>query len=346
LMQPLRAQYAGSYDKNEVRASRYGAYDFFASQSKLNSGIFTPEIKQKIKGSFGNSVQVPVMNNNAANITIGNVRSCVIADSENTSALVTLTLITYVFGFTMYPAQYENNDIAYGQDFRRKLDERLIKFAATLDAQSIATIEANKNTFWTNIAGAPYTQTANALQVSQAQKNDYYNNIDAIMNRMDFYGQNHVITSPYHQPMVRRLAAQGSSNETNQAFQLPPYQWHWTNQIIPGAGLESTLYMVQDGNVALETRVDHDARMGHEAGTKKWETANVPLPNSPNGIEMAVFSDRDCADGSQLHSGTVGNTRTLKEAFEWSVDVCYAAAYNSSPSTRYNPFVKVEISNS
>lgn len=347
LMQPLRAQYQGQLDKNEVRPSRYGAWDFFNKDNAQPTGIFNTDLRAKIKKSFGNSVQVPVMDNNSANITIGNVRSCVVADSENTSQLVTLTFVTYVFGFTMYPSAYENNDIARQEDFNRKMAERLIKFAATLDTQCVTTLESAKNQFWTGITSAPYGITSNAMQVTQAQKNDFYNNIDAIMNRMDFYGDPNIITSPHGKPMVRRLQNQGAGNDVNQQFQLAPYEWSWTNRITPGAGVESSGYIVQSGTVAIETRLDHDARLKHNIGESiVWDTVNIPLPGSGFGIEMGSFYRKDCADGSSLHSGTVGNTATLRESFQFSVDVCYATAYNSAIGSRYNPIIKFEISNS
>lgn len=347
LMQPLRAKYNGTLDKNESRPSRYGAWDLFNNQSKDPTGIFTSDIRSKIKASFGNSVQVPVINYNGG-ITIGDVRSCTVADAENTSALVTLTLVSYVFGFTMYPAMYENNDIKRQEDFTRKMNDRLIALAATLDTACVSHLETNKNQFWTGISGVPYTITSNSMQVPLASKNDFYNQAQSILQRMDFYGQPNILTSPHGGPLVRRNLAQGQGNDINQNFQFDPYEFWWTNRITPESGFESKGYIVQDGSLAIETRVDHDARMGSRIGDETiWETVNVPLPGTPNGIELASYYHKECADGSSVQSsGTSGNTRTMRESFEFSVDVCFSSAYNSSPSTRFSPIAKFEISNS
>lgn len=342
LMQPLRTQYMGSLDKNEARSSRYGAWDFFNEDSKRPDSIYDTDIRAKIKNSFGNSVVIPVLD--AKTVTIGNVRSCTIADDENTSKLVTLTFATYAFGFTMYPSQYKNNDIKYQQDFTRKLKYYLDKFAATLDSQAITTLEAAKNQFWTGIT-AYYPNVGNALQVTQAQKNDYYNNLQAIMETMDFYGVPHVVSSTSGSPMTRRLAEQGANNSSNESWQLTPYDFHFTNRIANAGGIQSTQYVVQEGTCALETRVDPDSEAGNSIGTQvQWSKVNVPLPGTANGIEMGSLYREDCSDGSNVQSGTTGLTATKKEGYQWSVDIVFSTAYNSAPASRYNPIVKTEIS--
>jgi len=343
LMQPLRSQYAGSLDKNEARGSRYGAWDFFNEDNRRSDSIFDADIRAKIKSSFGNSVVIPVLD--AKTVTIGNVRSCTIADDENTSKLVTLTFATLAFGFTMYPAMYENNDIKYQTDFTRKLKNYTNQLASVLDSAAIAALEAAKNQFWTGIA-AYYPETADALQVTNAQKNDYYNNVQAILETMDFYGVPHIISSTSGSPLVRRLAEQGAGNTTNEAWQLTPYEFHWTNRIPNAGGIASTQYIVQEGSVGYETRVDPDSRLGHSVGNQiKWSTVNVPLPNTPNGITMGSLYREDCADASNIMtSGSTGLTATKREGFQWSVDIAFSTAYNSDPANRYNPIVKTEIS--
>jgi hypothetical protein len=346
LMQPLRTEYMGQFDKNEARASRYGAWDFFNQDSRRPDSIFDSDIRAKIKQSFGNSVVVPVLD--ARTVTIGNTRSCTIADDENTSKLVTLTFATYSFGFSMYPSQYKNNDIKYQQDFTRKLKVYLLQLAALLDSQAITTLENAKNTVWTGI-DAYYPEVGDALQVTQAQKNDLYNNLQAILETMDFYSKPHIISSTSGSPMVRRLVNQGAGNAINEEFQLEPYEWHYTNRIPNDTGIQSTLYAVPEGTCAIETRVDPDSEAGHSAmgGGIQWSKVNVPLPGSPYSLEMGSLYRDDCSDASGLqtpNTGVAGLTATKRESFQWSIDMVMSTAYNSSPSTRYNPIVKTEIS--
>lgn len=344
LMQPLRANYQGQLDKNEVRPTDPGVFNFFQEENSRINSIFDEDIRGKVKASFNNSVQIPVINAN--NINIGNVRSCVIGDAENTSQLVTLTFVTYVFSFSMYPAQYGNNDVRYQQDFTRKLNERLVAFSKVLDTACINALETAKNQLWTNIAQY-YPQVGNALQITQAQKNDFYNNADAIMGEMDFGNPLHVIGSTSARPLVRRLDNQGSNNGINESFQLAPYSFHNSNRVTNAALVQSTGYLVQEGTVAMESRIDFDAMNGSKVGNQMtWERVMVPIPGSPYSVEMAAFYREDCADGSGIQSpngGVAGNTRTKRESFEWSVDMVFATAFNSNLATRYNPIVKFQI---
>lgn len=339
LMQPLRSKYAGTLDKNEARKSRYGALDFYQKQAALETGVITSDIRSQIKKSMGNSVQVPVLD--AKDVVISNVRSCTVADSENTSKLVTLTFVTYAFGFTMIPAQYVNNEIGYQQDFNRKLENYLLKFAATLDTASINNLSANKNQYFPAAVTGYYPQVGNALQVTQAQKADFFNQCMAIHNEMDFYGDMNVIASTSLMPTVNRLVNQGNANDENDAFQFAGYNFGYTNRLGNGAGIQSTCYCVPDGQVGIENRNDPDARAKSKTGNgKEWDEVLLPIVN----MTVGSFYYDDCADKSALHAGTAHLTRTRVEGFEWSTDVCFVNAYNSDPVNRYSPIIKAEIS--
>lgn len=339
LTQSLRAKYPNNLDKNELRASRYGAWDFAQIDTRTPESIFDPEIMGLVTQSFGNSVVIPVLD--AETVTIGNIRSCTVPDSENTSQLVTLTFITYAFGFTMYPAQHYNNDVKRQADYDRKLKKYLLQFAADLDSRVITTLDAAKNQLWTDIGGY-YSETADALQVAQAEKNDFFNNAQSILETMDFYGEPNVVASTSLGPLRRRLDNQGSNNGTNETFQLDPYTWYNTNRIANGGGIQSTGYLIQDGSIAIANRNDPDAVLGHRksGGDMEWGEVVMPIVN----LKMGSFYREDCSDGRNLNSGTSGLTRTFKESYEFSTDICFQTVYNSSIATRYNPIVKFEIS--
>lgn len=338
LMQPLWAKYTPQLDKNEVRKSRYGVWDFFQQQSNLADGILDEATKANIAKSFGNTVQVSVLD--TKDVTISNVRSCTIADDENTSKKLALTFITYSFGFTMIKNQYYNNNIGYQTDFNRKLDLRLLKFAALLDSAGYATLNNARNVYFPSDISAYYPVVGNALQVSDDEKNDYYNNLESIMNTMDYYGKVNIVTSTSGQPLVNRLLNQGANNGINEEFQLGGYEWWKSNRIVNNAGIKSTNFALTDGNVGVYNRNDPDAINGESIGDfKKWDIVKVPIVN----LDMASYYYADCADKSALHAGTTGLTRTKVEGFEWSTDICYVTAYNSAPNTSYSPILKTEI---
>ena len=251
LMQPLRSQYAPRFDKNELRESRYGALRFYQEESSARP-IFDQETINNIMKSYGNSVVVPVLD--AQTVTVSNTyaRTCAIVDSENTSDLVTLTFASYGWGFSMTPATHFNNDIAYQTDFDRKLKKYLVQYATELDNLCIASLEADKNQLATGLTDY-YAIVAGALQVPQAEKDDFYNQIESLMSSIDFYETAHIIASTKHMPVIRRDMNQGGSNSINQSFQFSgggsqesgvqvrPFNWWPTNRVSDGAAVESTM---------------------------------------------------------------------------------------------------------
>jgi hypothetical protein len=337
LTQSLRARYPNNFDKNERRLSRYAVWDFFKKDTRVPGAIFDTDILSKIKQSFGNQVVIPVID--GEDVTIGNVRSCTVPDKENTSQLVTLTFVTYAFGFTMYPAQHYNNDIKYQADYDVKLKKYLLKLAAILDSQCVTVLDTNKNQIFTDLTQY-YPEVGDALQITQAQKNDFFNNAEAILHQIDFYDSPHVIASTSLAPLWRRLDNQGSNNGINESFQLPPYTTWMSNRVTNAANVAITGYLVQEGTCAVENRNDPDAIMGSRVGEQMvWEEVAMPIVD----LTMGSFYREDCSDASGLQSGTSGLTRTKKESFEFSTDVCFQTVYNKNLAANVNPIVKFQI---
>lgn len=343
-MQDLRSKYSDKYDKNELRESRYGALRFFQDEAS-NRPILDEETIANIRKSFNRDVVIPVLNAEAVTVSAAYVRTCAIVDSENTSALVTLTFTTYGFGFSMTPSLHMENDVSYQRDFSRKMDKYLIQFASVLDTACVTQLEADKNLLWTNVAPAYYAEVADALQVPQAEKNDVFNKIESVMATMDFYGNNHIVGSTSMMPPVRRQQAQGGANAVNEQFQfelLGGYKFWPTNRIANAAGVEATMYSVNAGSAGIWNRNDPDTKMGQSIGgdLKQWSTEGMPIV----GMEMGSFYQQDCADRSAIAGGaSAGLTRSRTEGFEFSTDVVTLTSYNSNTATQYGPVVKYEI---
>lgn len=337
LTQSLRTAYPSNLDKNERRLSRYGAWDFARKDSSAPGSILTPDIDAKIKASFGNTVVVPVID--AEDVTIGSTRSCTVVDDENTSKLVTLTFISYAFGFSMYPGQHQNNDVKYQADYDTKLMKYLLKFASTLDTATVSAIDAVKNQYWSGIDPDFYTETGNVLQVPQADKDDFFNKASSILERMDFYGNPQVLHNTYAKPNMNRLLNQGPNNAENQQFQFEPYTFWGTNRISNAAGGESAGYLIQEGSFAVENRNDPDALLKSRGPGMEWDEVDMPIV----GLKMGSFYKTECNDASGLNSSTTGLKNTLRETFQFSTDVCFMSVYNSDIANRYNPFVKFQI---
>ncbi len=342
LMYPLVKDYTDNLDKYEQRASVYGAKLAFDQDGQGADGILSVAVRDDIKNSYGNAtgVQIPVLDHDT--VTIGSTISCTVVDDENTSQLVNLTFVTYAFGFTMTKHQHGQNYVKYEADFARKMKKYSIELAATIDAQCVTTLEANKNQVWTggNSTDYGYTEVGDALQVPLADHDDIYNNMKAIMEFMDFYDETNVIHNPNHRPLVARLQNQGASNGTNDGFQFTGYKWYSSNRVVNGAGVKSTAYFVNDNSLAMENRNRPVCEAGDTStdGTE-WGTSLVPF----TGLVMGTQYKSTCADRSTLNGGDGGqSTADLYEMFQFDTEVCYVTAYNSDIATRYSPIIKVE----
>lgn len=349
LLNPLRAEYQARFDKYEQRASRYGAWEAFIQDTQNSAGIWSEDVKMKIEDSFGRQggVQVPVIDGET--VTIGNTRSCTIADDENVSQLVTVTFQSYVWGFTMYPMQHYQNSIDYQADFDRKMKKYLTQLAIEWDNAAIAQLEADKNQFYTTEITNIYPELADALRVPQAEKNDLYNNAETIEQLQDFYGPDYlVIASTAHQPLIQRLINQGSANATNEQFQFGPYRFYYTNRIANGVGVESTAYVVNEGSLAVMNRNDQASRAGLTAADgHRWEEVALPMIMGPRGGNITVGSlyFSTCADAvAALGTAFGGQSEAdLKELFIFSTDLAFATAYNSDRVNTHSPIQKYEV---
>lgn len=343
VLQDYISEYGGRFDHLEQRPSEYGALNAFRAQTRGPLSILDPQIEANIDKSFGVSVKVPVID--YKNVAIGNVRSCALQSDGINSKLITLTAVTYAWGFLVYPMQHYENYVTYQTAINKLMDAGLIKLAETLDAGCVNVLETNKNQYFPQKMLDYYPVVGNAFQVPQAEKNDFYNKLGSIFRDADFTGNIDIVTNHIGMSAVRRLAAQGEGNAVNEGFQLLGYTWYPTARVNNGSSaIESTIYALAPGTVAIKSRNSPDAKQRsriHES--KYWDL----MTNAPYvGMDLDVFYQAECADASAVQAAAMqGLTQTKVESWQFSVDVFYIKGYNSSPSTRYEGIMKAEILN-
>lgn len=340
VLQDYISNYSGRLDKNEQRPSYYGTLEVFKKQTADPQGILDPAVQANIERSFNQTVKIPVID--YKDITITNARSCVFQTDGLVSKLISLSKVTYSFGFKAAPMQHYENYVAYQQAVAKLIDAGMQKLAATIDAACVATLEANKNQLFDQKMLDFYAVAGGAFQVPNASQEDLYNQIDSILQTADFpVGNTDIALNPIGTGIVRRLAGQGAQNAINETFQLLGYTWYPDNRIVnSGPTVKSTMFAVAPGSVAIKFRNSPDAKAGsriHES--KYWEL----FPNAPYiGAAMDVYYQADCADITGDQAGIPNLTQTKAESWQFAVDVFQVAAYNSNPAGRYNPIFKFE----
>ena len=346
LTQNLRTDTPSNLDKYETRLSKYGAWELAKADTISAESIVSNDVIALAKQSIGNTLQIPVLD--GGDVTIGNARSCTIADTENVSNLVTVSFTTYSFGFNMIPSSYINNDVKYQQDFNKKLLRYLKKMAQTLDSATVTAIDTAKSQVWGSAfigAGKKYGALAgDSVQVTQAQKSLIFNDLTSMMAEDDFEGGYNVLGSTTLKSTIGEYANQGAGNSSNTMFQFGEYDFTYSNRVTVGAGDESTFYCMPKGTIATFNRNEPGAVQGSSINEGEyWEEVLVPIIEIPMGVKYK----KDCADNSALNGGgssQAWNTASLKEQFIWSTDVAIVTAYNRAPATITSPIHKGEIS--
>lgn len=335
-IQNIRAN--ANLDKYELRASRYGAFNVFASMTSDGNGILSPELIEKARASIGSKLETPVIDYNSG-LTIGNKRTLIIQDSENTSHMHEITFATYAWGFTMVPAAFMNNEIAMQKDFEKKFMGYLYKFAETLDSAAIAKLLAAK----TKVIGDPlgYTNTAGVISAKYAQKDNIMGDIDVIMNTNDYYDNLHIVGNAGIQSMFNKLAQHGLYNDVNKQNEFGGKILHFTNRLANASSDYATAYAINASSLGFLTRVERECLLGTTSGDgHEWGVATLPVLNIPVGT---YFYD-SVGDYNTIHgTATADLDRGRKEHYGFAVDVAFITPYNSAPDSIASPIMQVKI---
>ena len=320
-----------------TRPCEYGALDFFERQTQSPNSIVSQYLRDRAFASIGNTVQIPVINYDG-DVTVGNVRSCVIPDNENTSALYTVVWATYTVGFTMVPSAYMNNEISYGHDFNRKMEKVCRALANALDQAAITALETNKTKVLKDKLN--YTFTSDVINVPNQMATEILGDIDPLMRANCYPGQIHIVGNAGIDSLVRKLAQHGIYNDANKQMEYAGKVFHYTNNVTNASSQNGTFFAVSDGNVAVLTRVDRESLRGARANFHEWDVVRLPL------VELPVGSHYYTAVGDQSQTwgaATADMTCAVKEYFGFSLDAAFIVAYNSDPSTIANPIIKAQI---
>lgn len=325
------------FDRNMTRPCEYGALDFFIEQTDAQNSIISPHLRDRAFESIGNTVQIPVINYDG-DVQVSNVRSCVIADDENTSALYTVVWATYAIGFTMVPAAYMNNEISYDHDFIRKMEKTTRAIANALDQGAVAALEAAKTQVLKDKLN--YQFAGNVIEVPTQMATEIMGDIDPIMRANCFPEMIHIVGNAGVDSLIRKLAQHDVYNDVNKRMEYANKVLHYTNNVVNEAGKNGTFFAVADGNVGVLTRVDREALRRTRANFHEWDVVRLPYIDLPVGSHYYT----SVGDQSQIAgAATQDLTCALKEYFGFSVDVAFLVAYNSDPATVANPVIKAEI---
>lgn len=325
------------FDRNMARPREYGALDFFIQQTDAPNSIISQNLRDRAFASIGNTVQIPVINDDE-DVQVSNVRSCVIPDSANTSALYTVVWKTLSVGFSIVPAAYMNNEIDVQKDFERKMEKVIRALATELDKGAIASLEANKTQVFADLL--QYAQVGNVVQVPIQMATEILGDTNPMMRANNYPRMLHIIGNAGVDSLIRKLAQHDIYNDVNKRMEYDNKVVHYTNNIVNEAGKNGTFFAVEDGNVGILTRVDRESLRRAKTYNTEWDVVRLPYIDLPVGaVVKTEVGDQSETDGA----ATADLTCAVKESYGFSLDVAYLVAYNNDLSTIANPIIKAEI---
>lgn len=370
-------------DKNEYRASRYGALNAFMAQSNDPSGIVTPDLKEKARVSTGKSLLTTVIDYDGG-ISISHDRPLVITDSENTSRHLLINFATYSFGFTIAPAMYMNNEIGIQKDFEVKLMKYVYKLAQVLDEAALAAIAAAKTTVINN--SLLYDKTGNIINAKWTERENILGDLEVIMGTNDFYAPLDIVGDAGIESIVKKLAQHGLYNDVNKANEYAGKTFHFTNNIAKGGyapnaqgtdfvntaswkGQPTTSKQANDESYAAATALPavtagsnlyargyaiskgnlgmlHRFERDCLLGTVSGDGHEWGIATLPLlGLPVGTYFYDSVGDFSTIGgAGTADMVRTRKEHYGFSVDIAFVTAYNSDPTHNPSPILSFNIS--
>lgn len=341
-LQDIRVNHPDRLDRDEWRMIRYGLVNSAIEQNAHPNSIISEDLREKALNSQGRVIDIPVMKKGV--LTVKNVRSCTIGTHENESEMVNVTWVTYAVDISMVAAQYAKNEISYQNDLAAKLI--LVKEAilGEIEASIHTKLDTEKSIVYNSaLVPTKYPLVGNTLQVTLAQQEYFFNDIDTIQQEDEFYGEHYVIASTSLLPSVTHYINQGSGNDENLSYQFADKTYRFSNNVINGTGVNATGFIMPVGTLGMMTRVDVDAQMNHRSTTgTEWGTVSIdgiPFP-------MGYLYRSECSDQSALNgTGLEHLTATMVEQWSFSVDVALVTPYNSDPATNAGAIKKFEFLN-
>lgn len=342
-MQNFRAN--SPLDRWETRITQMGAFSLMRNDGNSPGSIVTPELIQRAREAVGNTLETPVIDFDAS-IAIGNVANVVIADSENNSAMHTISFTRYAWGFTQVPSAFSNNELSIQRDFDAKMNKYLSAAANVIETASVTALSTAKTQILADDLGQ-FTLTNDVAVNAAANAENLTGDLGPLLAGNDFPDifTRVVGNQSYRSHMNKTVVNHGEFNTTNETYQTADKEFYFSNKITNAAGQSATGFIVVPGSTGIIPRFEREAMMalsmpggvnrartGHE-----WSVVEMPLL----GIPVGTFYYESVGDQNNIvGAATADLTRGIKQHFGWCVDLAFITPYNSDRSAVASPIIQ------
>ena len=336
VLQDLVANYPSLLDRHELRPEKYGMWQKGVMNAQNPSvGIISSDVLDKAKVSWGRNVDIPVMQ--VTTPATGTGLACTASGTEAVSAFVNATWASLSVAFEMQPAKNYQNEIKYMQEYARKYSDAMRVLAGTLnaavDTALAAVIKTGYNSPYIG-AGAKYgaLPVSDHIQVSLANRPDFFNDAVDIMADDDIFPMFDVIGSTNMRGIVSQLYAQGEANDENTQYQFTKgdYNFVFDKDVTLGATAttDATGYIMPAGAYGVISRNSPDCIMGNKTSDGKqygtWFDQTI-------GLDLDYMFYSTCADINAL-TGNAADVAAVNEVHQFAVHYAILTPYEGAQS--------------
>ena len=181
--------------------------------------------------------------------TINTSKSNTPSGEKSGTSSVNLTWAQAGFAIDLPSKQYDGNEVARVKGFAMSLYNAEKTFWSSFDSTLLAYLVSNKTSVTSASGGG--TASSGDFEVLNAEKDEFYNVLDAHMAQNDYAGEFMDIHDTYWKKYARHYAAQGAGNSENLSYQFFGFTTYSSNKIINASGDLSTHYVVPAGGIAI-----------------------------------------------------------------------------------------------
>ncbi len=306
-----------SFNDHERRMSDYSALQAYIDGS---SKLLPKSQIEALETAASQTQKVAVLNRYGA--TVISTPSCTITPDEITSAFKSLTWVGKGFSIGITESDLKKNYIGRREAFEHQMREGLRAVFESLDTLAVTSLEANKATVNDSTI---YPIVGNAMQVANAQKDKFYQNVPAILKRNDLGMKYLDIANTEAIVMEAFLQNQGAGNNQNSQYQFLNQTPYRSNRVVTEDGVAETHYLVKQNALGVYNWNQYEAQMGKKIHDGNgWDQFVDPIMKRKWG----VYYDNKCEDGKFVEKMTF---------FSY---FCFINAYSSNGAT---PILKAEI---
>lgn len=249
------------------------------------------------------------------------------AGARGDSLAEAISWTTIAEDFSISIKQADNNVFSFEEMYAASLKNSVFNILDRVDAYFVTQVLADKTQY--NAGGGNGTYdgvTTDDYQLAQADKNNWFQNVKAMMEFNLYRGNLIGILDSSAYVLAQDKAAQGDNNSVNTAFQFMGYDElaATTRTLLSGATYSESGLFFEPGLVASLPWIPKQNRKALDpvlAISYNGDYGSFQVPNFP-GVDFAIHSYAQKAD----NSATGGYTQDLTIEVEISVDWGYVSA--------------------